>query len=226
MILNILRFLLLSSFKLTTMLFYRFEQHWLSSKYEQQWHKVNFIIFLNHTSLFEPLFLRLAPFSFLWRLANLLVVPGADITMARPITGKIYKILIPGCIPISRKNDQSWQHFLSLVSNEKINAILPEGRMKRKNGLDKDGQPMDIRGGVADMLERLDEGKILFLYSGGLHHIQAPGDKFPKLFKTIKVNMEIIDLAIYKQKFSDNNIEFKKQVIADINERLINQTPK
>ena len=220
MILNTLRFILLCSFKITTMLFYQFKINWLSPQYKQQWQEINFIIFLNHTSLFEPLFIRLAPYSFLWRLANNLVVPGADITLARPITGKIYRTLVPGCIPITRKKDSSWQHFLDQVTNEKVNAILPEGRMKRRNGLDKDGQPMDARGGVVEMLQRLDKGKILFVYSGGLHHIQAPGDRLPRLFKTIEANMEIVDLAYYKSQFSFNDNEFKAQVLSDINQRL------
>lgn len=208
------------------MLFYRFEQQWISPEDKQQWDKVNFIIFLNHTSLFEPLFLRLAPFSFLWRIASDLLVPGADITMARPIIGKIYRILIPGCIPITRKKDDSWDHFLSHVDNEKVNAILPEGRMKRRGGLDKTGQPMSIRGGVVDILQRLDKGEILFVYSGGLHHIQAPGDKFPRLFKTIKVNLEIIDLSTYKEQFSSDSVEFRQQVLTDISQRLSTRIPQ
>jgi hypothetical protein len=208
------------------MLFFRFEQQWLSSEDKKPWDEVNLIIFLNHTSLFEPLFLGLAPVSFLWRIANDLNVPGADITMARPITGKIYRTLIPGCISITRKKDDSWDNFLSHVSNEKVNAILPEGRMKRRGGLDKTGQPMNVRGGVVDILQRLDKGKILFVYSGGLHHIQAPGDKFPKLFKTIKANMEIVALPKYKQQFSADSGEFKKQVLIDINQRLATRLPK
>ena len=111
-------------------------------------------------------------------------------------------------------------NFLDQVTNEKVNAILPEGRMKRRNGLDKDGQPMDARGGVVEMLQRLDKGKILFVYSGGLHHIQAPGDRLPRLFKTIEANMEIVDLAYYKSQFSFNDNEFKAQVLSDINQRL------
>jgi hypothetical protein len=226
-LLALTKFSLLASVKLIVMLFYRFEQHWLSSSTKQQWREVNFIIFLNHTSLFEPLFLRLAPVSFLWRIANDLVVPGADITMARPITGKIYKTLIPGCIPITRKKDHSWQHFLNHVKNDKITAILPEGRMMRRDGLDKDGQPMTIRSGFVDILKKLDRGKILFVYSGGLHHIQAPGDKLPKIFKKIKVNMEIIDLPSYKQQFNGtNDAEFKAQVMADVTNKLRNNIPR
>ena len=208
------------------MLFYRFEQQWFVDEGKQQWHEVNLIVFLNHTSLFEPLFIRLAPFSFLWRIANDLLVPGADITMARPIIGRIYRALIPGCIPITRKKDDSWDNFLSQVGNEKVNAILPEGRMKRRGGLDKTGQPMSVRGGVVDILQRLDKGKILFVYSGGLHHIQAPGDKFPRLFKTIKVNLEIIDLSTYKEQFSSDSVEFRKQVLTDISQRLSTRIPQ
>ena len=209
-----------------TMLFYRFEQQWFEHEGKQQWHEVNLIVFLNHTSLFEPLFIRLAPFSFLWRIASDLLVPGADVTMARPIIGRVYRALIPGCIPITRKKDDSWDNFLSQVGNEKVNAILPEGRMKRRGGLDKTGQPMSVRGGVVDILQRLDKGKILFVYSGGLHHIQAPGDKFPRLFKTIKVNLEIIDLSTYKQQFSSDNVEFRKQVLTDISQRLSTRIPQ
>lgn len=209
------------------MLFYRFEQHWLTPQYKNQWNDVNVIIFLNHTSLFEPLFIRLAPYSFLWRLSCDLVVPGADVTLARPITGKIYKILVPGCIPISRKNDDSWQYFLNQVTHSKINAILPEGRMMRKNGLDKDGQPMSVRGGVVDILSRLSQGKILFIYSGGLHHIQAPGDKIPKLFKTIKANLEIADLSHYKHQFCQNDDAlFRAEMLEDLTLRLTNKKPK
>jgi len=226
MILGLTKFLLLANFKLMVMLFYRFEQRWLCTTHKKAWNEVNFIIFLNHTSLFEPLFIRLAPMGFLWRIANDLVVPGADITMARPITGKIYKTLIPGCIPITRKKDRSWQNFLDHVDNDKINAILPEGRMMRKNGLDKDGQPMSIRSGFVDILQKLAQGKILFVYSGGLHHIQAPGDKRPKLFKKIKVNLEIIDLIDYKQQFNCNDKEkFKAQVMADVSDKLQNNLP-
>ena len=41
------------------------------------------------------------------------------------------------------------------------------------------------------ILEKLDSGKMLIAYSGGLHHVQAPGDLIPKIFKT-KQNDRII----------------------------------
>ena len=35
-------------------------------------------------------------------------------------------------------------------------VLSPEGRMKRKNGLDKHGRPMTVRGGIGDILDRID----------------------------------------------------------------------
>ena len=84
---------------------------------------------------------------------------------------------------------------------------------------------MTVRGGVADILERLDRGKILFIYSGGLHHIQAPGDKLPKLFQRIKANAEMLDIAAYKEQFSTRTDEFKQQVTDDMQRRLVSNTP-
>lgn len=210
-------------------LFYRFEVSWLPSLTQpanlQSWQQVNLIVLLNHTSLFEPLFVRLAPTRFLWRLSADLVVPGADITLKRPIAGRLLRIVVPGCIPISRLQDDTWQQFLAHVTEHKVNAILPEGRMKRKSGLDKHGNNMSVRGGIADMLQRLEQGKILFVYSGGLHHIQAPGDKLPKLFKTIKANLELVDIAEYKQLMAQHADSFKNAVMADMNQRLRDNIP-
>ena len=45
----------------------------------KQWSEVRLVVFLNHTSLFETLFIRLAPFSFIWRLSNRLLALGADV---------------------------------------------------------------------------------------------------------------------------------------------------
>ncbi|BDX05941.1 hypothetical protein MACH26_14620 [Planctobacterium marinum] len=195
--------------------------------------EVKLLVLLNHTSLFEPLFIRFAPWRLIWLLAYKLVIPGADITMRRPMAGRILKALMPGCIPITRKNDHSWIHFLSQVNEQKITAILPEGRMKRRNGLDKFGKPMSVRGGVADILECLDEGKILFVYSGGLHHIQAPGDKWPNLFKTLRANMELVNIKDYKRQFSVKTDDlmarhnaFKIRVIEDMNRRLSECVPQ
>ncbi|WNC70098.1 1-acyl-sn-glycerol-3-phosphate acyltransferase [Thalassotalea nanhaiensis] len=219
-------YLLLVWVKCLSKLFYKIEQRWLSDEKQPHWQDINLIVILNHTSLFEPVLLRNIPLSFLWRMSDQLVLPGADNTMQRPIVGKILYSLVPGCIPISRKNDDTWQDFLGVVNDKKITAILPEGRMKRPNGLDKHGNEMTVRGGVADIISRLNRGKILFVYSGGLHHIQSPGDKFPKLFKTIKLNLELVDVKAYKLEQSATvEDDYKANVINDMQQRLKNKTP-
>ncbi|GGD55204.1 hypothetical protein GCM10011357_08660 [Lacimicrobium alkaliphilum] len=213
--------------KLLSHLFYRGRVNWLSKEKEEALKDVRLLVFLNHTSLFEPLFIRFAPWRFVCQLAHKVVVPGADITLKRPMTGRILKVLLPGCIPITRQQDESWQHFLSHVQEDVITAILPEGRMKRSNGLDSQGNPMSVRGGVADILVRLREGKMLFVYSGGLHHVQVPGQRFPRVFKTLSVNMEILDIADYKAALEQQGEgSFKARVVKDMNHRLQHCVPE
>lgn len=230
--LGLVSFLCLSLVKVLSIIFYRGRAVWLSDEKEESMKDIKLMILLNHTSLFEPLFIRFAPWHLVWMIATRLVVPGADITMKRPMTGRILKALMPGCIPITRKNDHSWLRFLSHVNEQKLTCILPEGRMKRRNGLDKHGKPMNVRGGVADILECLEEGKILFVYSGGLHHIQAPGDRLPNLFKTIKANLELVNIADYKAQllqkkdsFLEQHNQFRHKVIEDMNRRLVERVP-
>jgi len=225
-LLRVIRFTLLLLLKIFSHVFYPCKAQWVPKKI-QHWHDIKLIIFLNHTSLFEVLFIQLASIKGLWAIADRFIAPGADITFARPIVGKILHTLIPGIIPISRKKDDTWQHFLSQVDDEKITAILPEGRMKRRNGLDKHGQPMSVRSGFIDILEKLHHGQMLFVYSGGLHHIQAPGEKLPKLFKTIKADLEVVDLLKYKQQFNEgDSAEFKSQVLADVTNKLRDNIPR
>ena len=219
-------FLLMAKVKLLSHVFYKGKRTWLSDAQHNNFDDVRLIVFLNHTSLFEPLFIRFAPWKFVWNIAHKVIVPGADITMKRPLAGSILKALLPGVIPITRKKDDSWQHFLDHVGDDVITAILPEGRMKRRNGLDKHGKPMSVRGGVAEILERLDSGKILFVYSGGLHHIQSPGDKFPKVFKSISANLEMVDIKHYKANISQRSeSSFKAKVMADMDQRLLDCVP-
>jgi len=222
---RVIRFVLLLLLKILSHLFYPCKARWSPEKI-QNWQNIKLIIFLNHTSLFEVLFIQLASIKGLWAIADRFIAPGADITCERPVVGKILHTLIPGIIPISRKKDDTWQHFLSLVDHEKMTAILPEGRMKRRNGLDKNGLPMSVRSGFVDILQKLNHGEILFVYSGGLHHIQAPGEKLPKLFKRIKANLEIVDLAKYKQQFNMTDATmFKTQVMTDVGNKLRDNIP-
>ena len=221
-------FLMLQLVKMTSSLFYRYEENWLNIKKEQvNWSEIRLIVFLNHTSLFEPIFLRVAPSNFLWMISRKLVVPGADITLQRPILGRFFKFLIPGAIPITRKKDESWQKFLAHIKPSSLVAILPEGRMKRSSGFDKDGLPMSVRGGIADILKLIDDGKALFVYSGGLHHIQTPGQKLPKLFQRVKVNLEVLNISSYKAGLKEKSFKaFKANIISDLNFRLKNSVPK
>ncbi|MGK0443828.1 MAG: hypothetical protein ACJA1U_000756 [Bermanella sp.] len=224
---RLIRFILMCTLKLICSVLYRFELRWLSDENFKQFKDVRLIVFLNHTSLFEPLFIGACPLSVLWRLSGELIAPGADITLNdRPIVGKIYHSLLPGLVPITRKKDESWQHFMSLVSKDTLVAILPEGRMKRSSGLDKHGNAMTVRGGVADILEVKEHGKILFVYSGGLHHIQSPGDKLPKVFKTIRANVQIMDIQAYKDSLPfEFGHDFREEVVADMQRRLETHVP-
>ena len=114
------------------------------------------------------------------------------------------------------------------ITPQSVVAILPEGRMKRKNGLDKHGKPMSIRGGIADILHHMTEGNALFVYSGGLHHIQSPGQILPKIFKRVKVNLELINIKQYKQLIEAKSTtlrEFRRNLIDDLEQKLRSKIP-
>lgn len=219
-------FTVMSTVKVLSYPFYRFSIKWLSDKQERDLKDVKLIVLLNHTSLYETLFVRLAPFRFLWKIARHMLVPVADITTSRPVVGRFFHMLVPGVVPISRKRDHSWQGFLDRINNEAIVTILPEGRMRRHDGNDKHGKPMSVRTGVADIIETLGQGNILFVYSGGLHHIQVPGQFLPKLFKKIKINMEIMSIDDYKDGLYHPEVKNRKTAfVRDIQQRLEELTP-
>ena len=81
-----------------------------------------------------------------------MAAPGADKTLDRPLVGTLYKLMSPGITSITRKRDDTWEQFVHSISPDSIIVIAPEGRMKRKNGLDLDGNKMTVRSGVADLL--------------------------------------------------------------------------
>lgn len=200
---------------------YRTEAQWFTPKENIQWEKLRLIVALNHTSLFEPLFISAIPNYRLWRAIRRVVVPVADVTMNRPLVGRLFKYLVPNAIPITRKRDDSWEDFISRARGDSIMFIFPEGRMKRADGLDKHGKPMTVKGGVADILSKLSDGKMLIAYSGGLHHVQAPGQKIPHIFKKIQITFEEIDIAEYKKELADeDHSAFRKKVMADLQSRM------
>lgn len=214
-------------------LFYRIEVEWVGAtppsadpwKQAQQ-SGLRLIAFLNHTSLWEPVFAGGVPLRFLWFMAGRLLVPGADITLKRPLVGTFYKLLTPATIPISRKRDGTWDDFLSKISPESIVMLAPEGRMMRRNGLDSKGQPMSVRGGIADILNAIPGGTMVLCYSGGLHHIQAPGDRFPRLFQTARIRFELINITAYKKELKARPEPFKMAVVKDLEERMQRYCPR
>jgi hypothetical protein len=94
--------------------------------------------------------------------------------------------------------------------------------MMRANGLDAEGKPMTVRSGIADLLEAIGKGRMLLAYSGGLHHVQAPGQRLPRLFKRIRMNLEVVDIAAYNAaRLAEGGGPkgFRRAVVADLERR-------
>lgn len=220
-------FCLLSAIKIVSRVFYRIEVGWVGTEPSDRWNNIRLLVFLNHTSLFEVLFLGIVPYKFIWALAERLVLPGADKTLNRPLVGRFFKILTPNMVSVTRKKDHTWEHFLKTITPTSLVAILPEGRMMRRSGLDSEGKPMSVRGGVADILSQLSSGNLLLAYSGGLHHVQAPGDRLFRIFKTIKINLEQVTIASYKEQLGARGDDlFKGAAINDLERRMKEYCPR
>ena len=202
-------------------IFYRFEIGWPKDS-RIIWEDVKLIVFLHHTSLYEFLFLGFVPNHFLRKLSKRMVAPAADKTLNRPITGAFFKLFSPGMIPITRKRDNSWGNFMESIYEDSIILIAPEGRMKRKNGLDLEGNKMSVKSGVVDILSSLHKGQMVLAISGGLHHVQVPDEGLPKLFKTLKMNLQAFDIPAYKNMFNDTagSDSWKKAVLDDLQNRM------
>jgi len=207
--------------KLFSHLFFRVETRWAGTEPRSAWEEdIRVITLLNHTSLFEPLYLGAFPFRFVWRTVPRTVVPGADKTLERPLVGGFLKLLIPGLTAVSRKRDETWQRFLGTIRNHSVVLITAEGRMRRRDGFDREGKPLTVRGGIADILHAFPTGKMLVLYSGGLHHVQAPGELSVRLFQRLQLTLELIDIAEYKRGLSAGNLnEFRSLVKQDLERR-------
>jgi hypothetical protein len=212
-------FTLLYSLKILSKIFYRHDWDWVGTQLPKPWKGLRLVVFLNHTSLFEPVFLGVPPARFIWRLARHGVVPAADKTTDRPLVGMIFRFIAHEVIPVTRQRDDTWAQVLRTIEPDSMVTIAPEGRMKRANGLDLHGKPMTVRGGVADILQALGEGRMLIAYSGGLHHVQVPGH-VPNVFKTVRLRIEILDIADYVREMSkDGQESFKRNVIRDLERR-------
>ena len=223
---NLLSAGLIFTIKGLARIFYKTEATWITPKEEIDWDKIKVAVILNHTSLFEPLFFSAIPGKKLWRAIDRTVVPVADVTMNRPIIGRLFKTLLPNVVTITRKRDDTWTNVMQLVEGNSLLAIFPEGRMKRANGLDKYGKPMSVKAGIAEILSKIESGKMLIAYSGGLHHVQAPGQIIPKVFKKIKIAFELVDIREYKEALkAENNRIFRRNVVADLEERMKKHCP-
>ena len=220
-----LGFLILSGVKTISWLFYKGKFDWPQGKPENPWQDIRLMVFLNHTSLYEPLFIQVLPYRYLWYLAGHFNIPGADVTLKRPIVGTFWKLMVPNIASISRKMDTTWEAYLESIKKTDVVMIAPEGRMKRPNGLDKFGKRMTVRAGIADIIESMEDGVMLLCLSGGLHHVQSPGEHYPKLFKTISMNLVRLDIKEYKSQFTGSVRERKLSMIHDLQRRLENDCP-
>lgn len=217
----ILTYLLVHFLKLLSKIFYRCEVGWIGDPPPDPWSDLRLVCILNHTSLYEWLFASTVPDRFIRQLAWHGVVPVAEKTAKRPLVGRFYKMLARHVVSITRKRDHTWTTVLQRIEDTAVVVMLPEGRMKRANGLDLQGKPMDIRGGIADVIQAVPKGRLLVAYSGGLHHVQYPGEAFPRLFKTLRMNFENLDLERYRaQLLEKHGAEgFRDAVRRDLEDR-------
>jgi hypothetical protein len=214
-------FLVLLAIKVFSRLFYRLDVQWIGEVPPGPWRHLRLAAILNHTSLYEALFAAACPNHFLWRLARHGVVPIADKTRNRALVGRFYGLVAARVISITRERDETWSQVLKQIDPDAMVIILPEGRMKRGTGLDAQGNPMTVRGGIADILETLGEGRVLIAYSGGLHHVHTPGERFPRLFKTIHLRLEVVDIDEYRaaRMAEGGHKGFRRAVVHDLERR-------
>jgi Acyltransferase len=220
-------FSMLFSLKVLSRIFYRYDMAWVGDVPPNPWRDHRLVAFLNHTSLFEPVFLGGVPTSFIWRLAAHGVVPAAEKTTGRPLVGLIFKFVAHHVIAITRERDATWFAVLNQIDPGSMVIIAPEGRMKRANGLDLNGNPMTVRGGIADILLAVKQGRMLLAYSGGLHHVQVPGH-IPNVFKTVRMRLEVVDVGKYieEQTAKGGPDQFKKNVMRDLDARRDQYCPE
>lgn len=219
---KLLTYLLLLVVKGVSKIFWRHESGWIGDPPPDPWKAdIRIVAILHHTSLYEPVFAAIPPNSFIRRIARDGVVPIAEKTLRRPVVGTFFKLVAGNVVPITRKRDETWRQVVEQAGPHSMIIILPEGRMKRRNGLDSDGRPMTVRGGISDLIQAVGEGQMLIAYSGGLHHVQAPGEHLPRLFKTVRLNLELVDVRDYRKRMLERGGEngFRRAVIQDMEDR-------
>lgn len=218
---------MLSWLKAVSQMFFKHDLGWIGPTPPDPWANIRLVAFLNHTSLYEPIYLGAVPTRFVWRLAAHGVVPAADKTTERPLVGLIFRFVAHHVISITRQRDDTWFEVLRKIDPDSMVVLAPEGRMKRANGLDLQGKPMSVRGGIADILLAVKEGRMLIAYSGGLHHVQVPG-QLPRPFKTVRLRIENIEIADYIAEMMSRGgpEEFKRNVMKDLDWRRDHYAPE
>ena len=206
---NVIRFLFLILVKSSSKLLYSTDYKWISSK-PKDWKDISLVVILNHTSLFEFIYCSALPNNYLWEISNRLILPVADKTMKKRFYGFFFRHLAPKCITLTRKRDESWRHFINSIEHDDICIFMPEGRMKRVNGLDVQGKKMTVRTGIYDLLLKYRQNKALFVYSKGLHKILPPGKIVPNIFQRVQANLEVIELNQYLENFSQFDKPWQK----------------
>ena len=208
--------------------FWRVETHWVGEVPSELWRPYRVVAILNHTSLYEWLFAGVVPNRFLRHMARHGVVPIADKTLKRPLAGRFWRLIAGNVVSITRERDHTWRQVIEAVDEDAMVIILPEGRMKREGGLDKNGRAMTVRSGIGDLLLGIEEGRLLVAYSQGLHNIQVPeGSFFPKLGQPVRMRLEEIDIASYRAKLGADEVargereeaSFKRRLVRDLTAR-------
>ncbi len=220
-------FVLLLCLRAVSRIFFRHEATWLAAR-PGSWRQVRVVAGLNHTSLYEPLYAGSIPVGLLWRIARFGVIPIADKTGQRVLVGMFFKLLANHVVSVTRQPDDTWKRVLDLIGPKSVVVLFPEGRMKRADGLDAEGKRMTVRGGIADILLAIDEGTLLIGYSGGLHHVQVPGQFLPKPFRTLRLALEPVDIPAYREELLRRAGErgFKRAVVEDLEARRDRNCPR
>jgi hypothetical protein len=199
---------------------------WVGRVPEDPWRDVRLISVLHHTSLAEGIYLSVVPNRVLRSMASHGVAPIAQETMDRVVEGRIFRMLIPHPVPVTRRRDDTWARVLDEVGDpDAVVALCPEGRMMRQNGRDKTGAPMTIKRGIADVLRGLGRGRMILAYSGGLHHVFPPGAILPRLFRPMVLRIESIDIEEYIDERASEPPSFTDAVVRDLTRRRDLYTP-
>jgi hypothetical protein len=199
---------------------------WVGNVPPDPWQDVRLIAVLHHTSLAEGLYLPAVPDRVLRRMARHGVAPIAMETMDRGIEGRIFRLMVPHPVPITRRRDHSWSRVLAELDDpESLVVLCPEGRMMRPNGRDKTGAHMTIKRGVADVIRALGRGRMILAYSGGLHHVLPPAAIVPRAFQPVVVRIESVDIGPYITELAREGSSFVDAVVRDLTARRDLHTP-